>query len=149
MKNVKEKKLVLEVVRTNGKSYLKYSIPSVVTDCYKSLSKGVKVSSSWYDEATPLEYYDCSELRTEERYKEELLMSNLCDDFGNKLIDDYGRFNIAIVRSVNGRGKIQIPNYSDIYSITNGIKNAVSFLKSFLAKRIQKTHITSTLTIDI
>lgn len=134
-------KIDVRCERKDGKTYFTFNIPSIITDFYKEKMKEIKESEKW----AGLKFYTL-EQTTSSEYKNLLSRHNLTDSFGRDLIYD-GMFNIAWIRTVGGKGKIEIGEGFP-YAVLNGhMQNLATFLKSWSEEYVNDYVITASIAV--
>lgn len=116
----------MEIQRTNGNTYLSFEVHEGIEQLFKKQSKGIRESQSWKG----LKFYTVPELLSDSNYMSMLRENGLTDDFGTPLYST-GKFNIAFLRTVGGKGKIKVSNDMPFALVSQGIRNIVRFLKEY------------------
>jgi len=117
----------IEISRKDGKSYLTFEIPPIIEDIYKKLHAEIKTSEKWVG----LKFYYLPELLKNNTYKNILHDYGLFDDYGSEIMNDDNYFNIALLRTVGGKGKIKLNNTLPLATLSHQIKNTLLFIKHF------------------
>lgn len=140
----KKKVVIIEVSRINGKTYLEFQVDESIETIFKEKSEEIKESQNWKG----LKFYYLPKITNDEQYKRLLSSHNLIDDFGAILYDNQ-RFNIAFIRTVGGKGKIEVPADIPFAIISIGMKNMVSFLKEYYENFIKDYSVKGEITFEV
>ena len=105
--------------------HFSFNISSSLEKIYQSRSEAEQVSEKW----AGLKFYTMPKILNNERYQSLLSNYNLYDDYGAELYRD-GKFNIAFLRTIGGRGFIKFPTEIPFFEVSNLMRN----LKTVMAK---------------
>ncbi len=127
-----KEKIKIEIEkRINGK-YFSFEINPSIEEYFKIQTNKTKESKDWGD----LNFYDLLDLTNDEFYQNLLSEYNLFDDFGGLLFKD-GKFNVAFIKTVGGKGRIEINDDISLDIISEGINNINHFLTKYYQDFIQ------------
>lgn len=129
-------KIKLEIERKSGETYFIFDIDKKLEDIFERKAKTIRTSQSWIAEnGKGLDFYFIPEVTTDHNYKMMLRSHGLVDDYGTGIYSrDMGQFNIAFIRTVGGKGKIKVNNDIPFATVSNGVKQIVSFLKEYYSE---------------
>lgn len=125
-KDATKTKIALSVERTKGITYLDFDIAPEIEALWKERSKEVKESESWPE----LKFYSCPDIIEASYYQNLLSFDNLIDNYGHTVFVNR-RFNIAFIRTVGGKGKVKIQNDISLAEVSDAVKRATHFLKTY------------------
>ena len=138
------KKIDIAIERINGETFLTFEISPEIEKLFNGDGVETRESESW----PTLKFYYNENLRTDYQYQNLLRDFSLRDDYGTKIISS-GCFNIAFLRTVGGKGKIKIANTFSYASISEGVRNTISFLKSYFNEYVKDYKVKGTLNIEL
>lgn len=125
---VNKKQVEVEVYRKQGKTFFKFSVDEHLEKIFKEQSGGEKKKSeSWKG----LEFYYYPKVVDSPEYRRLLERYNLFDDFGHSFMRNNNSLNIAFLRTVGGKGEIEVKNDIPFAVITHGLRNMTQFIKEF------------------
>lgn len=127
----------LDIIRENGKSYMKFSVPSIITKIYEAQAKETRKSEAWKG----LDFFYIPELLANERYNALLRSNKLFDKFGSSFTTD-GLMNIAWLRTKQGEGQFEIPDNISFAELTSLSKNVHQFIKDYFDEYLRDFRIT-------
>lgn len=135
----------LEVVRTQGNTVLKFSIPQVIRDLWAARNLESATSASW----SGLEFWKLpTEARTPQ-YNDLLAQFNLRDDFGSALIDADGRFNVAFLRCKSAEGEIPCPTDMSFSVLSENVRTLARFVRQYVEQNVSDFRITGSVLIEL
>jgi len=140
----KKNMVALRIFRKEGDTFLEFETDSKFEDFFKKKEHEVKESSSW----TGLKFYHIPQLTTSKDYKDIVYRHNLIDDFGTSLVAN-GRFNIAFLRAVGGRGVIKVGDSLSFASVAEGVKSIVRFAKDYYESFIEDYSVNGKVSFEI
>ena len=125
--NVQE--ILLNIKRgASGKMVLDFSIPEAIEKLFLNMKHEIKTSDKW----PGLEFYFMPELVKNKEYKELLHVYELFDNYGADIIDEEsGRMNIAWLRTVGGKGTLEIPGKLGQEEASTLVRNATAFIRDY------------------
>ncbi len=138
------KKIELEIIRKDGKSYFKFKIDSRIEQIYKDQMLEIKESTNW----PGLKFYSIPEMTKNEKYTYRLNDFHLFDDYG-KSIFQKGFMNIAWLRTVGGEGLVEIKDIISFAELSQCTKQVTQFLKEYFYEYYQEFHLKGSVTIEV
>lgn len=141
---MEKQKINIKISRINGKSYLSYEISPEIEKLYNNGSVETKISESWEG----LKFYYNPDITQNSNYLDLLGKYRLFDDFGCSFYRNR-YLNIAWLRTVGGKGKIELKNDVSFAELTILIKNTLSFIKEYFEEYLKDFEIKGSLTIEI
>ncbi|MDE2233370.1 MAG: hypothetical protein KGJ90_04650 [Patescibacteria group bacterium] len=120
-----KKKVSIEIVRKDGKSVFRFSVDKKIEQMYADRAAGTRKSESWKG----LEFYAIPSLLEDRNYRDRLANYYLVDDYGQPIIGNNGRLNIAWLRTVGGQGEIEIKNPIGFAELSRMFRNAIACIK--------------------
>jgi hypothetical protein len=112
--------------REKGNTYLLFKVGEKIEEMYKGLASEKQDSSNW----PGMKFYRVPNLLENRQYQDLLRQYGLYDDYG-QVIFASGRLNIAWIRSVGGTGKIKINDLVSLAQLSDLMKGATSFIKTY------------------
>ena len=140
----KTKAIEATLMRKGGHTMFSFTIIPQITEFYKKIAKETKDSEGW----TGLKFYSVPDITTNKTYQEKLRRINLCDDFGTPVLKD-GRLNIAWLRTVGGKGEIELPQTLSLEEGRFLIDGACKFIKEHLQEYLQEYEIRGVISLEI
>ena len=138
------KALEIKISRKKGKTTFSYEVAPDVEEIYREASKGeIATSKNWLG----LEFYVIKSLKSNEFYKEKLNQYDLFDEYGSPLIDG-NRLNIAWLRTVGGKGSIEVTGDVPLSKLTTLTKDTISFLRDYFRDVLSDVEIEGSLNIN-
>ena len=122
------KKIEIELKRKAGKLIFSFSLPAEIEQMYRNQSPEVRTSEKW----ECLSFYFLPDITTDDDYKNKLADHALFDDFGKPLYEN-GKFNIAWLRVVGGKGEIEIGSMIGFSELSYKIKQMVQFIREYFS----------------
>lgn len=139
-----KKKIQLEIVRQDGKTYFSFNIDQKIENLYKQQSEELRTSTSWPE----LKFYSIPELLENDNYRRMLNNYRLYDDYGSGITSN-GRFNIAWLRTVGGKGKIKVTSTLTIAELSTLVQNTTAFIKEYFEGYFKNCVIKGSVNIEI
>lgn len=141
-----KKKIEVEIVRKEGKTYFRFKIHPSIENLYKSQNPEIRESKSW----PALKFYYIPQLINNEVYQSKLSSFNLIDDYGSSFYDrNRRRLNIAWLRTVNGVGEILIEEEFSFAELSQSVKNALSFIKEYFEEYYREFKIKGSVSVEL
>ena len=138
-------KINIDLVRKNGKTLFRFQVDRRITKVYENYCGGeTKVSSNWDN----IKYYHLPTGRRDENYIMKLESFKLIDDFGSSIVHE-DKFNIAWLRSVNGKGEVPITSRISFAELSLMANNCLKFLKEHFEDYFKDFSIKGELKIEI
>ena len=141
---VKKKEVSIEIYRKEGKTFFKFEINPDIEKLYAEIAEEKRESKSW----AGLSFYSVPTITTNDKYKQKLDSMRLFDDFGTGLIRN-GRLNIAWIRTVGGKGEIQVKEPLSFSELSLLYRNAIQFVKEHFEEQFQDFRIKGSLSVEI
>lgn len=123
-----KKRVEIEVYRKNGKTMFKFSVHKSLEEVFKN-NEGVEVKTSKNWEG--LKFYTYPAVLDSSNYRNMLQDYYLFDDYGHSLIRENRYFNIAFLRTLGGKGEVQLDNTIPFAVVSQGLKNMTHFIKEY------------------
>ena len=96
-----------------------------------------------------LEFYYMPDIVESKEYKQLLANYNLIDNFGYKMVEDGERFNIAFLRTVSGKGEIQLNRELPFALVADRLKMITQFLKNYYEEYLTDYKVTGSVQIEV
>ena len=141
---MEKQKIDIKIKRINGKTYLAYEISPEIEKRYNTETTEIKESEKWQG----LKFYYVPEITQNNSYLNLLAKYKLFDDFGSVFYRD-GHLNIAWLRTVGGKGKIELKQSISFAELSILIKNTLSFIKEYFEEYLRDYEVNGSLTIEI
>ncbi len=125
----KTKKCSVEInlERKDGKTIFSFDVDTKLGEIFKKKSNNTtKDSKVWKG----LKFYTIPDMTTSEQYKKLLYEYGLFDNYGSVLIKD-NRLNVAFLRTVGGKGEIEIEEEISFARVSMMLKSIVTFIKRY------------------
>lgn len=144
------KKIELSIDRIKGKTFFNFEIAPEITEVFKNGSSQEKESGNWPGN----KFYYVPEITSNENYKTLAKRKGLYDDYGQPLIQGTSQrgdlyFNIAWIRTVGGKGKIEIKEMITIGDLSEMLNRCTSFLKEYFENYFRDAKITAGITVEL
>ena len=136
----------MSVTRENGDTYFTFEVPKKLTDIFAEKSEEIKTSENWPNH----QFYFMPEVLESSAYKDLLSEYNLFDNYGSKIInEENGKFNVAFLRTVGGKGKIQLNQDLPFAKVADQVRNITRFLKAYYEEFLTDYKVSGSVTIEI
>lgn len=135
----------MTIYRKDGVSWFDFEIDPALEEIFKNRSKGeVRTSGSW----DGLQFYYIPELTGARAYAHLLEQYDLYDDFGSG-ITRQGKFNMAFIRTVGGKGRIRVSDSIPFSQVTQSMRSIAAFLKMFYADHLSDYKVKGVVSVEI
>jgi hypothetical protein len=139
-----KKRIEIEIYRKEGKTFFKFAIDPKIEELYKAGSPELRKSTSW----AGLEFYYLPHLTSNKEYKDKLEYFRLFDDYGVGIYVG-GKLNIAWLRTVGGKGDIQIKDPLSFAELSALTKNCVQFVKEYFEEYYREFKIRGNISVEL
>lgn len=139
-----KKKVEIEILRKDGKTFFKFKVDPKIEEYYKKHSADIKESESW----PGLKFYVVPILHDDPEYQNQLDSFRLFDNYGTSLFKNKA-MNVAWMRTVGGQGEIEIKSSMTFADLSLLFKNVLDFLKSHIENTFREFKIKGSLTVEI
>ena len=139
----KEKSVELVISRRGGKTYLDFGIPNMLEEIFKGKSTKTSDSKNW----PGLSFYVMKQTDSSD-YKRLLSQFNLFDNFGDEFSKE-GRYNIAFIRTVGGKGNIMINDDLTLAEVSTITANIADFIKRWYQEFIRDYKVSMLVQLEI
>ncbi|MDE2233717.1 MAG: hypothetical protein KGJ90_06470 [Patescibacteria group bacterium] len=146
MKNKIEQAVSMEVTREEGQTKFRFKVNPLLTDYFRDAVNGEKqTSEKWKG----MEFFKMSQaLENNDVYQQALSRHCLIDNYGSSLIYN-GKFNIAWLRTVGGRGEIKLNDTIIFGEVSYLIKHTIAFLNDFFGEILAEFEIEGTISVRV
>jgi len=129
------------ITRENGKTKMKFSIPKEVEKMFKTGSE-VKTSDKWEG----LRFYYQADIQGHPSYSKLLADNKLRDNYGSTIMED-NRFNIAFLRTVGGKGEVEIEPSIPMAVWSEKLNELAGFIKLLMQEYYLKNEVRACITV--
>ena len=140
-----KKQIVINVERTKGQTFISFEFAPEIEEIWKMHDAQIKESTAWEG----LKFYYIPEVIQSREYVRLLDRYGLRDDYGHSIFGDDGKFNIAFIRTVGGKGKIKVKNTISHSEIIQGVDNTGNFIKDYFQAYLKDFKFTCNININI
>lgn len=141
---MEKQKINIKINKINGKTFLVYEVSPEIEKRYNTGSVEIKTSESWEG----LKFYYNPEITQSNTYLNLLSKYRLFDDFGCAFYRNT-YLNVAWLRTVGGRGKVEIKQNISFAELSILLKNTLSFVKEYFEEYLRDYEVKGSLTIEI
>jgi len=137
-------KIVIDLYRRNGDIFLDFKTDEALEAIFKSKSSGVKESAKW----AGLTFYTIPSLLDSLAYRRLLEEHNLFDDYGQSVVEE-GKFNIAFLRTVGGKGTIKLNEEIPFAEASEAVRRMVQFVKRYYRDFMADYTVKGSVTVEV
>lgn len=140
----KDRRIDVEVAREGGKTWFKFAIDPRIQKIYETMPHEKRDSQAW----PGLQFYGVDTLLEDTNYQALLGRYDFKDSYGSALVM-HNTLNVAFLRTVGGKGKIELTGPVSFAWLQGQLRSLVSFCKEFYAEYLQNYRIKGSLTVEV
>ena len=145
MTEIKKEKVQVEVKRVEGNLMFAFSVPEMLEAIFKAKSVEIRTSEKWEGN----KFYFCPDITNNEAYQALLSEYNLFDNFGQDIVDGNGRFNVAFLRTVGGKGVIPLIPPVAFSVLSDRVRALTRFIRAYYEQFVGSFRIGGTVEFEI